>query len=913
MSNNGKLTTEENRRLEDDRLGRQSWRRWGPYLSERQWGTVREDYSANGNAWGYLTHDQARSRAYRWGEDGIAGLSDDEQRLCLSLALWNGRDPILKERLFGLTNAEGNHGEDVKELYYYLDATPTNSYLKMLYKYPQREFPYAHLVEENQRRGKDQTEYELLDTGLFDDDRYFDVFVEYAKAAPDDVLMQVTAHNRGPAAAELHLLPQLWFRNTWSWRPGARTPEIRVHAPSVLAAVHPTWSDHYLHVDGNAELLFCDNETNARRLFGQKNPLGYFKDGFHDHVIRGRRDATNPQQTGTKAAAHYRLVVPAGGSVSVRLRLTPDHRAEAFLHFDAHFTKRKREADEYFAELQREIADADARNVQRQAFAGMIWSKQFFYYDVPEWLKGDPGQPPPPAERRRGRNHEWKHLNNSDVISMPDKWEYPWYAAWDLAFHMIPFALIDPEFAKAQLLLFTREWYMHPNGQLPAYEWAFGDVNPPVHAWATWRVFQIDRKQRGDCGDLAFLERVFHKLMLNFTWWVNRKDAEGRNIFQGGFLGLDNIGVFDRSAPLPTGGFINQADGTSWMAMYCLNLMGIALELALHNPVYEDVATKFFEHFLNIAEAMTSIGGELGVGLWDDEDKFYYDELNLPDGRMLKLKVRSMIGLIPLFAVEVLEPELLAKLPDFSRRLKWFLSHRSDLAALVSRWEEPGRGDRRLLSLLRGSRMKKLLRRMLDETEFLSDYGVRALSRFHKDHPYCFACQGLSHGVEYQPAESTSNLFGGNSNWRGPIWMPVNYLLIESLQKFHHYYGDDFKVECPTGSGKFLTIGQVAEELSRRLTRLFLRDENGRRPVLAYHEKLHSDPHFRDYVLFHEYFHGDTGRGVGASHQTGWTGLVAKLLQPRRKEAASAAPSSPQTVRRPMPDANEHCLPLQVE
>jgi hypothetical protein len=885
MAPQKKLGNEEKRRIEEDRLGRQPWRKWGPYLSERQWGTVREDYSPRGTAWDYLPHDHARSRAYRWGEDGLAGVSDDKQRLCLALALWNGRDPILKERLFGLTNGEGNHGEDVKEVYYYLDATPTHSYLKMLYKYPQREFPYGELVQENRRRSKDRPEYELPDTGVFDEDRYFDVFVEYAKAGAEDLLMQVTVHNRGPEEAALHLLPQLWFRNTWSWKGETRKPRLTAAGPGAVEVRHPDLGEYTFYAEGGAALLFCDNETNVAFLYGVNGARAYFKDAFHNYVIRGDRSAVNPERTGTKAAAHYVLNVAAHGSTRVQLRLTSGPLTDPFRRFDDLLTQRQGEADVFYADLQAGIADEDARAVQRQAFAGMIWSKQFFYYDVPEWLKGDPALPAPPRERCHGRNSEWLHLNNADVISMPDKWEYPWYAAWDLAFHMLPFALIDPEFAKAQLVLLTREWYMHPNGQLPAYEWAFGDVNPPVHAWATWRVFQIDRKQRGGCGDLAFLERVFHKLMLNFTWWVNRKDAQGRNIFQGGFLGLDNIGVFDRSAPLPTGGFINQSDGTSWMAMYCLNLMRIALELALHNPVYQDIATKFFEHFLHIAEAMTNIGGsEHGIGLWDEEDQFYYDELNLADGQMIKLKVRSMVGLIPLFAVETLEPELLEKLPDFKWRLKWFLNYRPDLANLVSRWEEPGRGERRLLSLLRGHRMKRLLKRMLDETEFLSEYGVRALSKYHQDHPYTITCQQTPLTVRYQPAESESSLFGGNSNWRGPIWFPVNYLLIESLQKFHHYYGDDFKVECPTGSGKFLTINDVANELARRLTRIFLRDEHGLRPVLAYHDKLHKDPHFRDYVLFHEYFHGDTGRGVGASHQTGWTGLVAKLLQPRRPE-----------------------------
>jgi hypothetical protein len=871
----------ERLRLQEQRLAKQNWRRWGPYLSERQWGTVREDYSAHGTAWDDFSHDQARSRAYRWGEDGIAGISDDQQILCLALALWNERDPILKERLFGLTNGEGNHGEDVKEIYYYLDATPTHSYLKMLYKYPQEAFPYARLTGENRQRGIDQLEFELLDTGVFDDNRYFDVFVEYAKAGPDDILMRVTAHNRGPREAPLHLLPQIWFRNTWSWDHDTYKPELTADGDGVITVRHREWGEYRFHADAAPALLFCDNETNGRRLFGME-AAGHFKDAFHDAIVHGDPQAVNPQRVGTKAAAHYRFSVPAGGRVQACLRLSKEDVMRPFADFDQVFATRLDEADAFYARLQAEIDDTDARLVQRQALAGMIWTKQFYYYDVPEWLQGDPTQPPPPAARRHGRNSEWRHLNNADILSMPDKWEYPWYAAWDLAFHCLPLALVDAEFAKDQLLLLTREWYMHPNGQLPAYEWAFGDVNPPVHAWATWRVFQIDRKQRGDQGDLAFLERVFHKLMLNFTWWVNRKDAQGRNIFQGGFLGLDNIGVFDRSAPLPTGGFINQADGTSWMAMYCLNLMRIALELALHNPVYQDIATKFFEHFLHIAEAMNNIGDE-GIGLWDEEDQFYYDELNLPDGRIVPLKVRSMVGLIPLFAVEVLEQDLLDRLPDFHRRLKWFLNYRPDLAQLVSRWEEPGMGERHLLSLLRGHRMKRLLRRALDSAEFLSDYGLRSLSRIHRDQPYVFDCAGTPLSVSYVPAESLTGLFGGNSNWRGPIWFPVNYLVIESLQRFHHYYGDDFKIECPTGSGHFVTINDAAEELSQRLTRLFLKDENGRRPVFGHYDKLQSDPHFRDYILFHEYFHGDNGRGVGAAHQTGWTGVVAKLIQPRRK------------------------------
>jgi hypothetical protein len=843
---------------------------------------VREDYSPGGTAWDYFPHDHARSRAYRWGEDGLGGICDDQQRLCLGLALWNGEDPILKERLFGLTNSEGNHGEDVKEIYYYLDATPTHSYLKMLYKYPQRRFPYDRLVEENRRRGKTDPEFELLDTGVLDDDRYFDVFIEYAKAAPQDVLLQISVFNRGPAEAVIHVLPQLWFRNTWSWGGAAVKPAMQAMSDSLVVARHYTLGEYKLAAVGAPTLLFCNNETNAR-LWGQDGHC-HAKDAFHEYVVSGKTGAVNPARAGTKAAAHYLAAVPSGGNELFRLRLTQEGQ-EFPGDFDDVMEARRAEAEEFYSELQRELSDEDERRVQRQALAGMIWSKQFFYYDIPQWLNGDPGQPEPPRERRFGRNREWTHLNNADIISMPDKWEYPWYAAWDLAFHTVAIALIDPEFAKQQLVLITRAWFMHPNGQLPAYEWAFGDVNPPVHAWAAWRVFQIDRKHRRQedpeyAGDLAFLERVFHKLMLNFTWWVNRKDAAGRNIFQGGFLGLDNIGVFDRSAPLPTGGYINQSDGTSWMAMYCLNLTRIALELAQHNHVYEDIATKFFEHFLGIAQAMTNICGQ-GIGLWDEEDGFYYDVLNLPDGQAITLKVRSMVGLIPLFAVETLEPCLLQRVPEFRERLEWYLAYRPDLASLVSRWCEPGQGERRLLSLLRGSRMKKLLRRMLDPSEFLSEYGVRALSRCHLEHPYTFEWGGQTMTVAYQPGESESGLFGGNSNWRGPIWFPVNFLIIESLQKFHHYYGDNFKIECPTGSGCYATINDVAAQLSCRLAKLFLCNEQERRPVFGGNEKLQRDPHFRDYLLFHEYFHGDSGRGVGAAHQTGWTGLIAKLLQPR--------------------------------
>jgi hypothetical protein len=885
----------DNENAERNRLAQpfatgEGWKKWGPYLSDRQWGTVREDYSRHGNAWDYFPHDHARSRAYRWGEDGIAGISDCEQRLCFAVALWNERDPILKERLFGLTNGEGNHGEDCKELYYYLDATPTHSYLKMLYKYPQRAYPYADLVHENRRRGIGAPEYELVDTGVFADDRYFDVFVEYAQADRDDILVRITVHNRGTEDALLHVLPTLWFRNTWSWTHGAAKPALRMAQHLAIEADHPTLGTYYLYADGEPRTsLFCDNESNPARLWGDTNRSGYWKDGINDFITAGQEHAVNPAKAGTKAAVWYQHTIPGRGHLELRLRLTKESTATPFHAFSRVFAQRIAEADAFYADLQRGVAGTDARAVQRQAFAGMIWSKQYFYYDVPEWLRGDATQPPPPEGRSHGRNHEWAHLNNADIISMPDKWEYPWYAAWDLAFHTLPLAHLDADFAKEQLVLLTREWYMHPNGQLPAYEWAFGDVNPPVHAWATWRVFQIDRKQRGK-PDLQFLERVFHKLMLNFTWWVNRKDAEGRNVFQGGFLGLDNIGVFDRSAQLPTGGHIDQADGTSWMAMYALNLMRIALELAQTNHVYEDVATKFFEHFLHIAEAMAHIGGEngyAGVGLWDDDDKFFYDVLHLPDGAMTPMRVRSMVGLVPLFAVETLEPELLEKVPDFKRRLEWFLAYRPELAALVSHWSEPGRGDRRLLSLLRGHRMKRILKRMLDETEFLSPYGVRALSKAHEREPYVYRLHGMDLKVDYQPAESNTGAFGGNSNWRGPIWMPMNFLIIESLQKFHHYYGDDFKIECPTGSGHLLTIEEVANELAQRLTRIFLMDDRGLRPVFAHHPQLQMDPHFRDHVLFYEYFHGDSGRGVGASHQTGWTGLIAKLLMPRYASKAA--------------------------
>ncbi len=874
----------EKKRLEEARKATSPWKKWGPYLAERQWGTVREDYSPNGNAWAFLTHDAARSKAYRWGEEGIAGISDDAQHLCFSIALWNRSDPIIKERLFGLAGNEGNHGEDVKEMYYYLDSTPTHSYMKMLYKYPQREFPYAWLIEENRRRNREHPEFELTDTGIFDDDRYFDVFVEYAKSTPEDILAKITVHNRGPEDAPLHILPQAWFRNTWSWGLEKHKPVMYAIDNGVIQVEHHELGKRrWIYFDTPDELVFCENETNTERLYGVRDKAGSCKDGINEYVIHGVKEAVNTTARGTKAAGIFKVVIPAGGKVGIRIRISDEKIQKPFASFEKILAQRKQEADEFYEELQSGIADADARNVQRQAFAGMLWSKQFYYYDVPQWINGDPGQPAPPPERHRGRNSEWLHLINADIISMPDKWEYPWYAAWDIAFHCIPLASVDPDFAKDQLVLLTREWYMHPNGQLPAYEWNFGDVNPPVHAWAVWRVYKMDQKMNGGKGDLDFLERVFHKLLLNFTWWVNRKDTEGHNIFQGGFLGLDNIGVFDRSAPLPTGGLIEQADGTSWMAMYSLNLMRISLELAATKPVYQDMATKFFEHFMYIAGAMANIGGD-GIDLWDKEDEFFYDVLHLPNGARIPLRVRSMVGLIPLFAVETLEPDLLAKVPEFKKHMEWFLNYRPDLASLVSRWNEPGMGERRLLSLLRGHRMKRLLKRMLDENEFLSEFGVRALSRYHKDHPYEFHVNGDTFRVDYTPAESTTGLFGGNSNWRGPIWFPVNFLLIESLQKFHHYYGDDFKVECPTGSGRYMTIHDIAEELTRRLTALFLRDAKGRRPMFGENNKLQTDPLFSDYILFHEYFHGDDGRGIGASHQTGWTGIVAKLLQPREKE-----------------------------
>jgi hypothetical protein len=873
--------------LEASRRREEHWKRWGPYLSERAWGTVREDYSPGGAAWDYLPHDHARSRAYRWNEDGLAGISDRRQLICFAVSLWNGRDPILKERPFGLTGGEGNHGEDVKEYYFYLDSTPTHSYMKYLYKYPQAEFPYAELVEENRRRDRRSPEFELIDTGVFDDDRYFDVFVEYAKAGVEDILILVSVVNRGPEAAELRVLPTLWFRNTWSWNGNGDRPQLwrgggaaGRRGDAVVEASHPTYGRRYLYCEGAPELLFTENETNARRLYGSDNGPQYYKDGINDFIVNGAEGAVNPARVGTKAAADYRLTLGPGETATARLRFTDTQSQRPFADFDDAFAARRREADQFYNEVIPAGLSDDGRNVMRQAFGGLLWSKQFYHYVVSDWLDGDPAQPAPPGERRRGRNHEWPHLYNADVISMPDKWEYPWYAAWDLAFHCVPLALVDSEFAKEQLLLLLREWYMHPNGQLPAYEWALGDVNPPVHAWAAWRVYKIEKKRRG-VGDTAFLKRVFQKLTLNFTWWVNRKDAHGMNIFQGGFLGLDNIGVFDRSAPLPTGGHIAQSDGTSWMAMYALNLLAIALELAKEDPTYEDVASKFWEHFLYIARAMNNrgpAGAESEIKLWNEEDGFFYDVLHLPEGEPFPMKVRSMVGLIPLYAVETLEPESLEQLPGFKRRMEWFIDNRPDLVGNVACMRSPGRGERRLMSVVNQDQLRKVLRIMLDENEFLSPHGVRAVSRYHRDNPYTLTVDGAEHRVDYEPAESSTGLFGGNSNWRGPVWFPVNFLIIESLQKFHHYLGEDFKVECPTGSGRTMTLAQVADEISRRLSRIFLRDGDGRRPVHGAAEKFQTDPHWRDLALFYEYFHGDNGAGIGASHQTGWTGLVAKLL-----------------------------------
>ncbi len=874
--------TREGRRLRDRAAGIAAWDHWGPYLSERAWGTVREDYSASGAAWDYLSHDHARSRAYRWNEDGLLGISDRRQHICFALALWNGRDPILKERLFGLTNGEGNHGEDVKEYYFYLDSTPTHSYMKALYKYPQAAFPYAQLVDENRRRGRAQPEYELIDTGVFAEHRYWDVLVEYAKASPEDILVEITITNRGPDPAPLDLLPTVWFRNIWSWQPVAQRPALsagRDGGHVFILVEEPREARRYLYCPPDAELLFTDNESNCARLFGAPNPSPWVKDAFHDVVIHDRRDAVNPAARGTKAAARHRFSLPAGASARMRLRLTDQAPAETDplgAGFDTAITGRRKEADEFYAAVIPSGLSADAANVMRQGLAGLLWSKQYYHYDVRRWLEGDPTEPPPPTERRNGRNHEWTHHFAADVISMPDTWEYPWYAAWDLAFHCMVLAMVDSRFAKEQILLLLREWYMHPNGQMPAYEWGFGDVNPPLHAWAAFRVYQIERLRTG-ASDLDFLERVFHKLLMNFTWWVNRKDAQGNNIFQGGFLGLDNISLFDRSQPLPPGVVLGQSDGTSWMAVYCANLFRMATELALRDPVYEELALKFFEHFLAIAHAMNHRGRE-GMSLWDEEDGFFYDVVRDAGGEQRPLKVRSMVGLIPLLATEVGDGAALDRLPELRRRMEWVREHRPELAANVAPILAPGQQQRLLASVVKPDQLRRILAIMLDENEFLSPYGIRSVSKVHAC-PYTVRVGGVAYTLDYEPGESTAGLFGGNSNWRGPIWMPLNYLLIEALQRFDHYLGEDFKVECPTGSGTMKSLWEVAVDLSHRLTRIFVRDTDGRRPVNGGHPLLERDPDWRDLILFHEYFHAEDGHGLGASHQTGWTALIAKLLQ----------------------------------
>jgi len=893
----------EARRLTEDTRREKNWKRWGPYLSERQWGTVREDYSEFGDCWSYFPHDHARSRAYRWGEDGLLGITDRECRLCFALALWNGRDPILKERLFGLSGPEGNHGEDVKESYFYLDSTPTHSYMKALYKYPQAEYPYGFLVEENRRRGKDVPEFELADAGVFEGGRYFEVFAEYAKSAPDNILIRITVANRGPEAGVIHVLPTLWFRNSWTWgsrHEGCGTkPEIRRLDGATLAAQHPGLGKFRFAAgpgpDGRQpDFLFTENEANTQRLFGSPNLSPYVKDAFHDYVVRGRTAAVNPEGRGTKAAAHYVLEIPAGRERILQLRLFSEESApEPPLGrpFEQVFAARIAEADAFYDSVLPAGLTKEEKTVCRQGDAGLLWSKQFYHYVLQDWLEGDANEPPPPERRKTGRNHDWTHLYNRDVISMPDKWEYPWYAAWDLAFHMIPFARLDPQFAKEQLVLFLREWYMHPNGQIPAYEFAFGDVNPPVHAWSAWRVYKMTGA-RGE-RDRLFLARVFQKLVLNFNWWVNRKDLEGNHIFSGGFLGLDNIGVFDRSKPLPTGGHLEQADGTAWMAFYSATMLSMALELAREDPAMEDMASKFFEHFVAITDAMNSLGG---TGLWDEKDGFYYDRLHL-DGSSIPLRVRSMVGLIPLFAVEVLEQDLIDRLPGFRKRMDWFLKNRRDLSRQISYLESGdhhGHGHR-LLAIPSKARLERVLRYLLDEREFLSDYGIRSLSRVHHERPYVFNAGGMDYRVDYVPAEGNTGLFGGNSNWRGPVWFPLNFLLVEALERYHHFFGDDFKVECPTGSGRRMNLQEVSREIASRLTRIFLPDAKGRRPVHGDERRYAEDPHWKDLILFYEYFHGDNGRGVGASHQTGWTALVVRCLEDlARARAKSGQEVSPQ-------------------
>ena len=867
----------ERRRLSESEARQKHWKRWGPYLAERAWGTVREDYSPYGTAWEYFPHDHARSRVYRWTEDGILGFCDNHQRICFALAFWNYKDPILKERLFGLTGHEGNHGEDVKELYYYLDATPTASYFKGLYKYPQAAFPYSQLVEENRRRTRQDPEYELVDTGVFAENRYFDVFAEYAKQDVDDLLIRITIVNRGPDKAPLVFLPTIWFRNIWSWG-GAQGPDnkplMRATASGAIELDHPQAGTFLLLLDGSPELLFTENETNTERLWNWRGANRFYKDAFHEYLIHHRVDAVNPHHQGTKACAVYRLEIEPQEEVTLRFRFCRTDASDLSREeWDSVFAARIQEANEFYAPFEQHLHN-EARAVQRQAFAGLFWSKQFYHYVVETWLNGDPAMPKPPEQRLRGRNHKWRHLYNEDVISMPDKWEYPWYAAWDLAFHTVALAVADPDFSKAQLSLFLREWYMHPNGQIPAYEWALGDVNPPVQAWAAWRVFKIDQRIKGK-PDFEFLERVFHKLLMNFTWWVNRKDSEGANIFEGGFLGLDNIGLFDRSAPLPSGWLLEQSDGTAWMAMYCLNMLKISLLLANEDRTYEDIASKFFEHFVYIAHA---INHYCGSGLWDEEDGFYYDRLRASDGRSIAVRVRSLVGLVPVFAADTLDLHTIERHFGFKKRMQWFIDNRQDLIADCASFTESGIERRRLLSVVNRSRLERIFERVFSEAEFLSPYGIRSLSRYYQDHPYQLSIDGMTFHIEYEPGESRSGTFGGNSNWRGPVWFPMNFLFIETLQRLDHYYGDSFKVEFPTGSGNRMSLRQVAAELSRRLALIFLPGKDGRRPVYGDVELFQNDPHFRSYVLFHEYFHGETGQGLGASHQTGWTGLIAKLL-----------------------------------
>ena len=876
----------ESARLEEARTAKAPWKKWGPYLSERQWGTVREDYSDDGNAWDYFTHDQARSRAYHWGEDGIAGVSDDQQLLCFSLALWNGKDPILKERMFGLTNSEGNHGEDVKEYYFYLDSTPTHSYMKYLYKYPQAAYPYADLIETSKRRGRADMEYELLDTGIFRDDRYFDVFVEYAKQSPEDVVIQVSIINRGPETAMLSVLPTLWFRNTWTWWPGTPKPSLKqvsglkgTQGVQIVAASHAELGERYLYCEGDVPLLFTENETNNQRIFGTANSSPYVKDGFDNYIVHGNRDSVNPLKTGTKCAANYQLQVGAGQTATIRLRLSnlaPAAIGEPFKGFPAILKTRQAEADEFYKSITPKGVSEDQARVMRQALAGMLWSKQYFFFDVDKWLQEHGVDPIKPGGRFM-RNREWFHMVNQHIISMPDKWEYPWYAAWDLAFHTIALSTVDTDFAKDQLDLMLQEFFIHPTGQIPAYEWNFSDVNPPVHAWATIFLYRTEQAFEGK-GDIDFLKRSFAKLTMNFSWWVNRKDRFGKNLFEGGFLGLDNIGVFDRSAPLPTGGSLEQADGTAWVSMFAQNMLEIAIELAAHDPFYEDMALKFAEHFLWIAAAMNQMGPE---GMWDEEDGFYYDVLRLPDGSAKRLKVRSMVGLLPLCATTVIEPWQRERCPRLLKLLRDRLERMPELRNSIHATGigHLGFAERGIAALVNEDRLRRILTRMLDENEFLSPYGIRALSRYHEDHPYVVQVEGQEYRVNYLPAESDTGMFGGNSNWRGPIWMPVNGILIRALLSFYLYYGDNFKIECPTGSGKLMNLFEVAHEIANRLEAIFLRDKSGRRPVYGGTEKFQSDPQWKDYVLFYEYFHGDNGAGLGASHQTGWTGLVAKLIE----------------------------------